>query len=225
MRRFLPFAALFGVALLLGCQDVGTGVVASDGPGPQFNKPFRIDKATCEAQPGFIFDETTGHCHAGEAGDPVVDPGTLFENEPFTCGGGVIPAGSSKGTVNFNQPRGDSHMHANVQLRGAPEGDYDIFGNQELVCIIDFSNNVDFDLRPGHHTTVTVGANGKGKARIGLDFGGVPTPLPKINDPLSHAPGAHQLWVTLVGTSGDALDVVLRSTAIEVVIPEHGGVH
>ena len=78
MRRFLPFAALFGVALLLGCQDVGTGVVASDGPGPQFNKPFRIDKATCEAQPGFIFDETTGHCHAGEAGDPVVDPGTLL---------------------------------------------------------------------------------------------------------------------------------------------------
>ncbi len=38
MRRFLPFAALLGVALLLGCQDVGTGVVASDGPGPQFAK-------------------------------------------------------------------------------------------------------------------------------------------------------------------------------------------
>ena len=39
MRRFFPFAALLGVALVLGCQDVGTGVVASDGPGPQFAKP------------------------------------------------------------------------------------------------------------------------------------------------------------------------------------------
>ena len=44
MRRFLPFAALLGVAFVLGCQDVGTGVVASDGPGPQ----FAVD---CEANP------------------------------------------------------------------------------------------------------------------------------------------------------------------------------
>ena len=36
MRRFLPFAALLGMAFVLGCQDVGTGVVASDGSGPQF---------------------------------------------------------------------------------------------------------------------------------------------------------------------------------------------
>ena len=33
MRRFLPFAALLGVALVLGCQDVGTG---PDGLVPQF---------------------------------------------------------------------------------------------------------------------------------------------------------------------------------------------
>ena len=36
MRSFLPFAALLGVALVLGCQDVGTG---PDGLVPQFNKP------------------------------------------------------------------------------------------------------------------------------------------------------------------------------------------
>ena len=35
MRRFLPFAALLGVALVLGCQDVGTG---PDGLVPQFAK-------------------------------------------------------------------------------------------------------------------------------------------------------------------------------------------
>ena len=35
MCRFLPFAALLGVALVLGCQDVGTG---PDGLVPQFAK-------------------------------------------------------------------------------------------------------------------------------------------------------------------------------------------
>ena len=35
MRRFLPFAALLGVAFVLGCQDVGTG---PDGLVPQFGK-------------------------------------------------------------------------------------------------------------------------------------------------------------------------------------------
>ena len=38
MRRFLPFAALLGVALVLGCQDVGTGLVEPDGLVPQFAK-------------------------------------------------------------------------------------------------------------------------------------------------------------------------------------------
>ena len=40
MRRFLPFAALLGVALVLGCQDVGTG---PDGLEPQFDKPILAD--------------------------------------------------------------------------------------------------------------------------------------------------------------------------------------
>ncbi len=30
--------ALLSAVFVLGCQDVGTGVVASDGPGPQFVK-------------------------------------------------------------------------------------------------------------------------------------------------------------------------------------------
>ena len=36
MRRFLPFAALLGVALVLGCQDLGS--VGPDGLEPQFVK-------------------------------------------------------------------------------------------------------------------------------------------------------------------------------------------
>ena len=38
MRRFFPFAALLGVAFVLGCQDLGTGPVEPYGLGPQFAK-------------------------------------------------------------------------------------------------------------------------------------------------------------------------------------------
>ncbi len=213
MRSFLPSVVLVSAAFLLGCQDMGSGPVGPEGLVPEFDKP------TCGGQ----------HCNHGD--DPVdPDPGSLF-NSPgvigtgFTCAGGAeITGGATFGNVNFNQPRGDSHMHANVQLRGAPEGKYDIFGNQELVCDLDpndvLNKKVDFLLRPGHATTVTVGANGKGKARIGLDFGG---PEPSLGGAAAHAAGSHRLWLTLVGTSGAADGVVLRSTAIEVVIPVHEG--
>ena len=42
MRRFLPFAALVGVALVLACQDLG--LVGPDGLVPQFNKPDPITR-------------------------------------------------------------------------------------------------------------------------------------------------------------------------------------
>ena len=35
--------ALLSTVVLLGCQDLGTGVVASDGPGPQFGKVKNCD--------------------------------------------------------------------------------------------------------------------------------------------------------------------------------------
>ena len=217
--------ALLSAVFILGCQDVGTGPVGPDGLVPQFDKKDFTPKR-CEGG----VDPADGHCHGDDAGDPVVDPGTLFISGPIGAGvdcrdGATKTDGSSKGTVNFNQPRDDSHMHANVQLRGAPEGKYEIFGNQEIVCLVDPPNNVDFDLRPGHDQFVTVGANGKGKARIGLDFGGRPAPEPKIGAPASHAEGSHNLWLTLVGIDGAAFEqkVVLRSTAITVVIPFHDG--
>ena len=71
MRRFLPFAALIGVALVLACQDVGTG---PDGLVPQFNKPLDISEEDCDDLPGFIFDEK-GHCHAGEV---VAEPTDIY---------------------------------------------------------------------------------------------------------------------------------------------------
>ena len=216
--------ALLSTAFLLSCQDLGSGPVGPDGLVPQFDKPVKTDEQ-CLAL-GRVLDET-GHCHAGDDRDPVVDPGTLFispgvisppgvidvDDVGHTCSGGALKtSGTSRGTVNFNQPRGHSHMHANVQLRGAPLDVYDIKGNHDVACL---AGRVDFLLRSGHATTVTVGANGKGKARIGLDFGG---PDPPAGGDAAHAEGPHNLWLTFVGQN---TGTVLRSTAITVVIPFH----
>ncbi len=220
---------LLSAVFLLGCQDMGSGAVGPDGLVPEFDKPVK-SVGDCLAL-GRVLDEETGHCHADD--DPAgVDPGTLFSRPGgfeaatgYTCGGGaaIIPDDPTFGTVNFNQPRDHSHIHANVQLRGAPQGNYNIFGNQELMCLeepTDTDNTfVDFFLRPNHDRTVSVGANGKGKARIGLDFGGPDDRL----GPDSHLDGPHKLWVTLVGISGAATNLILRSTFDVVVIPVHEG--
>ncbi len=62
MRRFLSFAALLGVALVLGCQDLGSGPVGPDGLEPQFAKK------DCTAEPTHpgCKDDDGG----GEGGDP-----------------------------------------------------------------------------------------------------------------------------------------------------------
>ena len=60
MRRFLPFAALLGVALVLGCQDLG-----SVGPdGPQFDK--RGTPGALCGGPGEPLRDEDGHCHGDE---------------------------------------------------------------------------------------------------------------------------------------------------------------
>ncbi len=41
MRRVLPFATLLGVALLLGCQDLGSGPVGPESLGVQLDKKNR----------------------------------------------------------------------------------------------------------------------------------------------------------------------------------------
>ena len=254
MRRFFPFAALLGVAIVLGCQDTGTGVVASDGAGPQFHSAHD----DCVAH-----NKNNQGCPGGN-GDDVVDPGTLLSRPNgkdlplgYTCTGGaafsaVADDNTSFGKVNWNQPRDDSHTHANVTLRGVDPGVYLIFGNHDRVCGAIEPNRTpntapfdfpvfDFPLRPGHATKVTVGANGKGKARIGLTYvtetpitidGGTENEIPGFDftvEDLSamHAGGEHSLWLTVTGpldVNGELPDnpvLVLRSVAVVVNIPVH----
>ena len=75
MRSFLPFAALLGVALVLACQDVGTG---PDGLLPQFNKKGAIEQENCPVQ------MRQGHCHVAE--DPVPTPAAAFVKISHTIG-------------------------------------------------------------------------------------------------------------------------------------------
>ena len=71
--------ALLSAVFILGCQDLGTGVVASDGPGPQFDKK---GSGTCDAA------ASGGHCHGDEDPDPLPEPFDTF-NVTFEqdCGG------------------------------------------------------------------------------------------------------------------------------------------
>ena len=66
MRRFLPFAALFGVALVFGCQDLAP--VGPDGLEPQFGKP----------------DTNGDHDHGGDDGK---------ESATVTLAGGMTTTG------------------------------------------------------------------------------------------------------------------------------------
>ena len=99
MRRFLPFAALLGVALVLGCQDVGTG---PDGLVPQFKKDKgcpdsghpscgKDDKVTEDAaytvtnsgdittNPSSIMNGTA----AGPKGGTSIDIGNVFDLKSY----------------------------------------------------------------------------------------------------------------------------------------------
>ncbi len=247
--------ALLSTVFLLGCQDLGSGPVGPDGP--QFDKPFpdQAGDPCDDAEPDGPKRDLNGHCHGDDGVDPVLEPGTLFKNPDFMCADGATNTGDagSFGTVNFNQPRDDSHTHANVQLRGVDPGVYLIWGNHDKVCqaapgnIIDFEFPVfDFPLRPGHATKVTVGANGKGKARIGLTYVTETPETRTIEDEngnevivdgfdflpadlsAMHVNGEHRLWVTVTGpVDPDTLEplnvtqVFLRSVAVLVNIPVH----
>ena len=108
MRRFLPFAALLGVALVLGCQDVGTGPVEAVDLVPQFAKKVKNCKGTDHPPPCGKDDkeptvdgtftatfQALGDCNGDVAGTPdcdVTGGGVLFGpqgGKELISGGGV----------------------------------------------------------------------------------------------------------------------------------------
>ena len=232
--------ALLSAVFILGCQDMGTGVVASDGQGPQFGGV---------KHPGPHNKDDDG---SGGGGLIYDRPGGLNDSDGYTCDGGaaIIADDPSFGQVTWgNIRRTDNHIHGTFQLSGLsiPEGRYQIVGSQDALC------GVDFRLRNGHSTWVDLDGNGGG-ATVGLTFGS------QAQIPVGHAPGKHKLWLTirgpgiedpnagqpesglkpgdlfqkadgtlLDGPEGDEntmllpLQVVLRSTAVEVVIKKHKG--
>ncbi len=204
MRRFLPFAALLGVALLLGCQEQGSGPVEPDVLAlpfePQSDMPD--PKAPCDLGGG---RDLKGHCHGdGTGGATVLD---LFNDPAFTCSAGAEDNGLVVGQVSWAKdiatvgeaalPAGD-HVHFQLQLKGVAAGDYSITGNQvENGCA-----GVDIG-------TVKVKKNGKVVTPGILQFE-FPVHNAKLSDVLTH------VWVTVSGPGGD-----FRSTAFELVIPIH----
>ena len=145
MRRFLPFAALFGVALVLGCQDVGTGVVASDGPGPQFDKPGKSgDKCP---DPSVLVRDGKGHCHeeeptppggdpaptvtiTGDAMNPAVSAAAQDVSGPGLLAQGILVDLSGFPICNLGMqtgqlfmPQGDDHVHFSFQFMHTETGD------------------------------------------------------------------------------------------------------
>ncbi len=89
MRRFLPFAALIGVALVLGCQDVGTG---PDGLVPQFGKP----------------DANGNHDHGGDDGGDGDNPGSPFYE--YTFAGDITTEPATPGAK--GEGRLDVYLHS-----------------------------------------------------------------------------------------------------------------
>ena len=207
--------ALLSAVFLLGCQDMGSGPVGPGGRGPEFAAKKCTDGPTLPGCGG-------GNDDGGAGG--TVD---LFLSLGFNCdvGATTTTTAAMRGQVIWeNIRRKDSHTHATVQLTGVANGTYLIRGNQDTdgLCSDDGSF-----LRRSHSTSVTVVA-GSGEARIGFTFG-LENEDGNILNAEGHAPGAHQLWLTMTGPFDDndvllgGTLLVVRSVAIEFVLKDHKG--
>ena len=118
MRRFFAFAALLGVALVLGCQDVGTGPAGSDGP------QFHVD----------LDKHPEGHGGGGDGdGGGGDNPGSPFYEYTFTKGPltmDLVPAGA-RPTVG-NSQAGEivlrAHFHDEMEKLNLSAALVDQFG-------------------------------------------------------------------------------------------------
>ena len=175
MRRFLPFAALLGVALVLGCQDLAP--VGPDGLEPQFDKPT----FNCEDP------NPAGHCHEDDAvpqrftvtvtdatdisgsgvttpvsgGEIIVDPFTLnfptFFTSKLTCGNGDI--GTTKTGFLFITA-GQDHTHLFFSfLHNDAKHSLALLGDKPNTWPPDPGNDVTLTAKNGEWEVSTKGKN------------------------------------------------------------------
>ena len=118
MRRFFPFAALLGVALVLGCQDVGTG---PDGLVPQFKKDKGCPASghpSCPPVPpaGTDFTVTIEVFGVSSGTQNVSGPGLLAQGIFVDLTGvpGCTLGNNVKGQLFM--PVGDDHTHFSFQF-------------------------------------------------------------------------------------------------------------
>ena len=161
MRSFLPFAALLGVALLLGCQDVGTG---PDGLVPQFDKPV----------PG------SSHEHGGGGDDDQGTFAVTFSQD--VIGDGVLlgPHGGKNGLQQEHNVPVDLPLSLSFQDKVIGNG-ATCFGTQDIasgmqVSQVTPSNTEDavirffFDAKGTDGTDVNYGLTVLGKFQSGAPW-------------------------------------------------------
>ena len=119
MRRFLPFAALLGVAFVLGCQEQGP--VGPDGLVPQFAKGGNKNK---DDRPTYFITVTgdisspTKRTRAVRTPELLIVDDVSLKLSPFfdgklatLDGTGCGELGEQPGSISIGLGRGDDHLH------------------------------------------------------------------------------------------------------------------
>ena len=215
MRPFLLSAALLSAAFVLGCQEQASSPVGPDTEivGPAFaHNP--------NSPPG----HGGGGGGGGGGGEESGGKAPLFDADGFTCVEGAPNAGGSVGNVSWAKvfvgaaANGADHVHYKVLLQDVdptPEGiPYEILGNEDRACPEDFDFRIGRGGEQGPGNFITVKKNRQGSARGQLNFFVHETTI----EPLTT-----NVWVT-VEVTVNGVPKVLRSPAVQVVLPPHAEV-
>ena len=244
--------ALLSTVFLLGCQDMGSDPVVPDGPQfdkPFTLDEGECDKVGGVFEKGHCH---AGDDPAPVAGAFYSSPGGEGAGYTCD-GGAIVNGPSFGQVTWKNIRRQDNHTHGDITLsglNGAPgfvvDGTYQIVGNQDVLCE---GGTVDFHLRHGHHTFRKIDLTGAREATIGLTFGSE-LQFSEGHEPGTHQlwltirgpgvlwnpkddPPPHRVGDVYHDDFGNLLDalngeplvptMVLRSTAVVVVIKKHSG--
>ena len=242
--------AVLSTVLLLGCQDMGSGPVGLEGLGPEFaappckgpNKNDPNCPGTTDTDKVRLLYLSPGVENTGY----TCDGGAKFSPEDPTFG--QVTWGNIR--RQDNHIHGDITLSIKDAPGFVADRTYQIVGNQDALCGSNPSL-VDFHLRHGHTTFRFIDNSGAREATIGLTFGSEKNPpIPAGHEPGTHqlwltirGPGVlwkeednpHRVGDVYHDEDGNLLRslggeiipdselMVLRSTAVVVVIKKHSG--